>query len=102
MKAEKIWWVPAYVPEYDGSPTDIQNDDISLFCMNDTEAPDYIPVFQDIQDCDEFLHTLVQTYSDLAFAVCSFPTLIELRERIEEEFNREIRIVVKESDLNAT
>ena len=95
-----IWWVPAHVPSYD--PSNFDPEEFVLVAFNDVKinAPDYyIPVFKTVEDCDTFVSNLAKEHGDLAFAVCAFETLTDIRERVKEDFNSSIDIVIKESNV---
>ncbi len=100
MKVHQVWYVAGHVPDFTEAKTEEEAlESTTLIAFNDAHAEsDYIPVFKDILDCDSFVSILAEEHQDLAFAVCSFESLVEINEKIQEEFNREIRLLIQESN----
>lgn len=92
------WWVPTYVPDYEENPrSTIDKDSVCLFIINDLSSKDgeYIPIFSDVESCDQFLRDLVTEYTDLAFALCKFKSLDEIQDKIKEDFNKPIKTIIQ-------
>ena len=98
MKVHRVWYVPGHVPDYDTAETEEEAiETITLLVFNDAQPEDYVPVFDNLQACDAFVRDLAEEHQDLAFAVCSFRSISDIEDKLKEEFDRDVKLLIQES-----